>query len=898
MTNVDRDEAMAASLERALRASRLPEETVDLAARAYALAMRPRIAALDEHDPAYLHPGRTVLVLLQDVGPLDGEVLAAAAVHESEDARFRTPTEVVREELSDDVAERVASLPLPGDEELAARLVTLDEPARLVALAERLDHLRRAHLRKDPAWWRALRDEVESAWAPVAERTHPRLADRYRAWLRAMGRRLSVTLLLLGVPSAVAAQDARLTIRVESEGRPVAGAEVASDQVRTLSDPYGEARLVLPAGTHTILVSALGFADQEIDVSLEAGDGRAVTVSLEVEALEVEEILVLSTRTERRIEDVPLRVEVVSREEVEEKLLMTPGDIAMLLNETAGLRVQPTAPALGGASVRIQGLRGRYTQILSDGLPLYGGQSGALGPLQIPPMDLGQVEVIKGAASALYGATALGGVVNLISRRPEPSREVLFNQTTLGGTDAVAWLADEHSERWGYTLLGSLHRQGRADVDEDGWADLPGYQRAVVRPRLFRRNDDGGTLFVTVGAMAEDREGGTLPGSTTPTGTSYGEELETRRLDAGFVGRWVLSGSRLLTLRASAMSQRHRHAFGPSIERDAHATAFAEGALAGQAGAHAWVLGAALQHERYDGREVTAFDFRHTVPALFAQDEYAPADWLTLAASARLDHHSEYGAFANPRLSALIRPGDWTVRASVGTGYFAPSPFTDETEAVGLGRLDPVASLEAERALGAMLDLGRSLGALELNATLFASKIEDALAVVEDGSGRLSLLNASEPVRTWGTELLARVESGPLHLTATHVHTRSTEPNPGSPGRREVPLTPRHTVGVVGAWEVEGSGRFGAELYYTGRQELEGNPYRNRSSAYVVLGFLIEQRVGRARFFLNAENVLDTRQTGYDRLVLPAQAADGRWITDVWAPLEGRVFNGGVRLDW
>ncbi len=78
---------------------------------------------------------------------------------------------------------------------------------------------------------------------------------------------------------------------------------------------------------------------------------------------------------------------------------MTPGDIAMLLNETAGLRVQPTAPSLGGASVRIQGLRGRYTQILSDGLPLYGGQAGALGPLQVPPMDLAQVEVIKGAAS-------------------------------------------------------------------------------------------------------------------------------------------------------------------------------------------------------------------------------------------------------------------------------------------------------------------------------------------------------------------------------------------------------------------------------------------------------------------------------------------------------------------
>lgn len=190
MNDVDRGRAMAVSLERTARGLRLPEGAIDLVARAYALAMRPREAALDEHDPAYLHPGRSVLVLLQDVGPLPAEVLAAAAVHESEKPRFRTPLADVREALGDDVADLAGSIPLPGDEELTTRLVTLGEGARLVALAERLDHLRHAHLRDAPEWWRTLRTEVESTWAPVAERTHPRLADRYRAWLRAMGRRL------------------------------------------------------------------------------------------------------------------------------------------------------------------------------------------------------------------------------------------------------------------------------------------------------------------------------------------------------------------------------------------------------------------------------------------------------------------------------------------------------------------------------------------------------------------------------------------------------------------------------------------------------------------------------------------------------------------------------------
>src|SRR5690606_14532840 len=150
-------------------------------------------------------------------------------------------------------------------------------------------------------------------------------------------------------------------------------------------------------------------------------------------------------------------------------------------------RVQTTSPSLGGANVRIQGLAGRYTQILSDGLPLFGGQAGALGLLQIPPMDLRQVEVIKGAASALYGSSALGGVVNLVSRRPgeEAEHEVLLNQTSRGGSDAIVYLSAPLTERWGYTMLGGFHLQDERDLDADAWADMAGYRRTVLRPRLF-----------------------------------------------------------------------------------------------------------------------------------------------------------------------------------------------------------------------------------------------------------------------------------------------------------------------------------------------------------------------------------------------------------------------------
>jgi iron complex outermembrane receptor protein len=713
----------------------------------------------------------------------------------------------------------------------------------------------------------------------------------------------AAVLLFVAIPEPVVGQvqppRATVTIRVESEAGPLDGARLTASGTSALTDEAGVAELRLPLGTHELVAERIGFETVRVRLVLDLPRDTTVVVVMEVMALETEGLVVTSGRTERRIEEEPLRIEAVSREEVEEKLLMTPGDIAMLLNETAGLRVQPTAPSLGGASVRIQGLRGRYTQILTDGMPLYGGQAGALGPLQVPPMDLARVEVIKGAASALYGPTALGGVVNLISRRPDRARELILNQSTLDGTDAVGWLADELSDRWGYTVLVGAHRQDFADVNSDGWADVPRFRRASVRPRLFWDDGRGGSAVFTVGGMLETRAGGTLPGQVTPAGTPYAESLESRRFDGGLSARALLSGRRAVSVRASASLQRHDHRFGPVSEEDEHRTGFAEVALSGQDSGHLWVAGVAIQHDTYEHESLPAFSFDYTVPALFVQDEIELSNWLTVAGSLRYDHHSRFGGSLSPRVSALGDFGPWVARVSAGAGFFAPTPFTEEVEAVGLSRLTPPVGWIAEHARSAMVDVARSVGPVELNLSGFASMIDDPLQTVRNGDGTLTIQNArGGSVDTWGTEIFAALRQGPWRLIGSHAFLRSTEPDPGGADRREVPLTPRHSVGLVGAYEEEGKGRVGVEVYYTGSQELDDDPYRVTSKPHVILGFLIDRRIGRFRFFLNAENVLDTRQTRYDPLLRPTRTSDGRWITDVWAPLDGRALNGGVWINF
>lgn len=612
-----------------------------------------------------------------------------------------------------------------------------------------------------------------------------------------------------------------------------------------------------------------------------------------------EEVIVTATRSNTRVQDEPLRVEVLGREEIEEKLLMTPGDIAMLLSETTGLRVQVTSPGLGAASLRIQGLRGRYTQLLSDGLPLYGGQSGSIGLLQIPPMDLGQVELIKGVASSLFGSSALGGVVNLVSRRPGDAREhdVLFNQTSLGGTDGIVFLSGPLSSQWGYTLLANADRQSQRDTDSDGWSDVAGFRRMTIRPRLFWDSGAGRSLFVTTGLMLEERTGGTRPGRTMPDGLAFVEALDSARGDIGLVSRWLL-GSTVLGMRGSFMTQSHSHQFGEVLEDDAHRTGFGEVSLTGIRGTHTWVVGAAMQGDAYRAEQQRRFNYTYWVPSVFAQDDVRVSSRVSLTASARLDRHSTYGAMLSPRLGVLLRPADgWTVRLSGGAGYFAPTPLTEETEAVGLTRLTTFVEGDPERAQSYSADLSRVVGGIEMNVSAFGSRVTNTRVVSDLGvlTKTYALVALPAATNTFGGEAMIKTRVRDINVVASYTYVHATEPDAVSSARRDVALTPRHSTGLTAMWEREDVGRVGIEWYVSGRQRLDDNPFRATSPVVHYFGAMAERALGKARIFINAENLANRRQTKYDSLVRPSRRFDGRWTVDAWAPLDGFVVNAGVR---
>jgi outer membrane receptor for ferrienterochelin and colicins len=687
---------------------------------------------------------------------------------------------------------------------------------------------------------------------------------------------------------------AEIQIVIRADNGPILRAQVTVGGNTTETDAEGRTTLHIAPGPVEITVVKEGFNPVTVSATAAAGPPQVIPIVLERQAAIEDHVTVSATRTDRRIEDQPMRVEVLDAEEIEEKQLMTPGDIVMMLNEMGGLRVQATSPSLGAASVRVQGMRGRYTRFLSDGLPLFGAEVGGLGLLQIPPTDLGQVEVIKGVASALYGAGALGGVVDLISRRPtkEPAREALVNRTSRGGTDATLFAAQPLTERWSGTLLVGGHWQQRNDIDDDGWADLAGYSRAIVRPRAFWSDGTGRTLFATAGAMWEQRRGGTVPSAVlSPTGAPYPESLDTTRFDGGLMAQAPVAQRYVLTARVSATRKDEAYLRGEVRERDRQETFFGELAMRGTAPRQTWVAGVAFERSTLDPRDDPGFAYQYNVPGVFLQDDIEVQHWLALSVSGRFDSHSTFGTFVSPRFSVLAKKGMWTSRVSIGSGFFAPTALTEETEAAGLARLTVDAPLEAERGRSASLDVTRARGPLSLTATLFRYEVHDP-AVVDRATYTLSTL--SEPTINTGLETVATIRHPPFSVTATYTFVHSREG--AGAGRADTPLTPRHSAGLVGMWESEERGRIGVEAYFTGQQRLDDNPYRSQSEAYVLFGGLVERRFGRVRLFVNAENLGGVRQTRFDPLVRPFQAADGRWTVDAWAPLDGRVINGGVRV--
>lgn len=700
----------------------------------------------------------------------------------------------------------------------------------------------------------------------------------------------------------------RVSVRDSLTREPLVGASVGIPGTRIggQTDASGTVTLTPPPPPGTQLtVTALGYRLQQVRLS---AAGTAV-VLLAPAAEQMAEVVVTATRTNSRLEDAPTRVEVLGEEEMREENGIKPGNIASLLGDIAGTQIQPTSPTTGNADLRIQGLQGRYSQILRDGLPLLGGYAGGFGILQIPPLDLRQIELIKGSSSTLYGGGAIAGLVNLVSKAPTlgtPQYSWTLNQSTLRESN-VNGFAAARNRRLGYTLYGGFTRQQAVDVDGDGFVDVPRLRNLTVHPRLFWYPSAHSQLVVGYTGTAESRRGGDA--QVLQHGPAAGPDheyfvtnlLQRHTLDAVYTQDSLGGGSLTAKGTASSFSRRVRT---NTVAFDARQLSyFGEVNYLRRLGTrHTLVGGLSLSGEQLQPDESSftplLSSYHYATAGAFAQDDWQVLPSLTVQAGLRLDHHNRYGSFLLPRLALLYKATPaLTFRLNGGAGYRAPVPYVNELDERDYPRVRPLTDQRAERSVGVNGDVNWShrFGPavhLTLNQGFFYTRLNHPSTLVPDAASPLTLLSwrtQPHPVVSQGLETYLRLEADETELYLGYVFTDARRHydavNP------HVELAARHKLAAVLVQEFSAHWGAGIEASYTGRQSLDDG---TTTPGYPLHAALVRYRTGSWTVVLNGENLLDYRQTRREAVVLPP--LDNPLFRPLWAPVEGRVVN--LSVNW
>ena len=698
----------------------------------------------------------------------------------------------------------------------------------------------------------------------------------------------------------------KVTVRDKETKQPVTGATVTvkDTEVTATTDAQGVASLGgVSAGEQTLTVFSAGYGTTEVKATFPPG-GRGETVVFIKVTNELGEVTVVeTTRTGREIDDTPTRVEAIDEEEVGEKMSMRPANVSMVLNESTGIKVQQTSATTQTQSVRIQGLDGRYTQLLKDGFPAFGGFSGSLGLLDIPPLDLRQVEIVKGPAATFYGGGAIAGVINFISRVPEeePVTNLIFNVTSAGGVDFSIFDARKVG-RHGYTLLGSFNYQKEYDVDDDDFTELPRSRSFNLTPRFFFRLDDKTRLTVGNSTSVQKREGGdvfVIREAADAVHQYFERNDSVRNITTLQLDRDLSGGRRLVARQSLAF-------FGREIEipdyrfEGSQLNSYTDISYFHPLKSHALVFGFNAAYDRFkEGRDsgslVPRDESRRTFGG-YAQDSFNVTEKLSLEAGFRLDHVRDYGPFALPRVSALYKFNDrLSSRFTVGFGYKTPSIFTEEAETLLFRGVLPIGNtLKAERSRGGTFDInyrgvwGEKFS-YSLNQMFFYTRITDPLVLSPRAGGLYGFENAARPVTSRGFETNARLSYDIVKLFAGYTYTNAKAEY--LTGNQALARTPKSRINSALLFEREEDFKVGLEAYYTSSQYLTD---RFRTRPFWVAGVFGEKSFGKYSLFFNAENVTDTRQGRFGTVVFPPH--QDPTFAEIYTHTEGRVFNGGIKV--
>ena len=659
----------------------------------------------------------------------------------------------------------------------------------------------------------------------------------------------------------------------------------------------------IPAGKFEVIFSHVGFEEKVILFEFPIANDSTIEIELKETTHEENEVVVTSTRSSRSIANIPARIETISGEELQEKGNMKPGDIRMMLNESTGIQTQQTSATSYNSSIRIQGLDGKYTQIIRDGFPLYSGFSGGLGLLQIVPLDLKQVEVIKGSSSTLYGGGAIAGLVNLISKAPKEERELNFlvNGTSESGLDASSFYSQKFNKA-GTTIFASYNHGTPYDPANIGLTAIPKFDRYTFNPKLFFYFSKNTTANVGVNATYENRIGGDIKYIEGKSDSihSYFEKNKTNRYSTQLSLEHTINDEAKFTFKNSVSYYNRSIQIPGYLFSGIQLSSYSEVDFNYKKERSEWIGGINFLTDKFIQDKhgtIIPVNYNQNTTGAFVQNTWNASKTITLETGLRGDYQNDYGFFLLPRLSALFKINNHlTSRIGGGLGYKTPNVFTEDAEKIQFKNVLPVdiKNRAAEKSYGGNFDINYRTSlfsnkvSFSINQLFFYTRINNPLVLTQLTNGYYEYLQPNGFIDTKGIETNVKLiyKNFKLFIGYTFAEVKQHYTT-----TTEFPLVAKHRLNNVLIYEIEDKLKAGLEAYYYSPQKLNDGA---TGKAYWLTGFMIEKLWKHFSIFANFENFIDTRQTRFDTIY--TGTITNPVFRDIYAPVDGFVLNGGIKL--
>jgi len=655
----------------------------------------------------------------------------------------------------------------------------------------------------------------------------------------------------------------------------------------------------IPQGRYHVEVYAEGFLEYSSE-PFDLGENKDDFIVVMIKKL-TEEIVVTATRTPKLYSETPVKIAVINLEDIERKAA---ANFADTLCQTTGVRVENDCQNCNFTQVRINGMEGKYTQILIDSSPVISAMTGVYGLEQIPAEMLDRVEIVKGGGSALYGGNAVAGVINILTREPEENKTILkLHQESISGKPFTnlgfrSGLVSKDLNTKVY-LFGSYQNREPVDINEDGYSELGTISNTSFGLNLY--NDFSGInskLKLSLFRIFEERRGGDLF-DRPPHEANTAEWIKTDQI--GFSPDWnhYLTTKLHYNLSLSLVDAKRNTYYGSRKDPDAYGITknpllFLNSQINYQTGSHVFSLGAQYKRDKIKDKATgynRIIEEVYQETGLFFQDDFKIGRTFALLAGLRLNRHTAIDrTIFTPRLSILVNlMKELSLRTSFSTGFRAPQVFDEDlhiTQVGGEGMMvinSPDLKEEISYSLNSGFDYGKQIGGslIQSSVEVFYNKLSDTFVLHEidriETARILERINGSGS-NVYGLSFDFGLVLGPrfsLSSGWTIQRSRLDEPEPDF-GSREFFRTPDSYGYISISWKnqrvinIDFSGEYTGSMkvpHYAGYIDVDR---LETTSSFWVLNLRLRRPIiisenSMVSFFLGVYNMLDSYQKDLDK---------------------------------